>query len=225
MARVGEGGAARWDLRIVAAIGAILMVAGLIAFLWLDPTRAAEVVTEDGPVEWVQAAFLFAGWVVIVGRAVVLLARGRSAIPELLLGALLTVGITVELSLHSWVGFRIRHWHLSLRRSAGPVLPWVALSGSLIVGLAAARHVARHRRSLLPVMRSLPHCRWGQLMIAGAAGYAVTQLFEHGLERLMPRPSYFLEESLELVAALCMCLAAWERARVPTAETGETGEA
>jgi hypothetical protein len=213
-----EGVAAPWDLRVIAAIGATLLITGLGAFLWLDPARAGEVVAEDGPVEWAQAALLLAGWVVTIGRTLRLLARGRPAVPELLLGALLTVGITVELSLHSWVGFRIRHWRPSLRRSAGQVFPWVVLSISLIVGLVGARHVARHRRSLFRVVRSLPRSRWGHLTIAGAGGYAVTQLFERTLARLMPQPTYFLEESVELIAALCLCLAAWERARAPTGE-------
>jgi hypothetical protein len=214
-------GGPQWDPRTIAAVGAALLVAGLGALLWLDPIRAGKVVAEDGPVEWAQAAFLLAGWVVTLGRAFSLLARGRSAIPVLLLVALLTVGISVELSLHSWVGFRIRHWHPTLRRSAGPVLPWVVLAVSLIVGLVAVRHGARHRRSLLAVVRSLPHSQWGQLTIVGLGAYATTQLFEHRLARLMPRPSYFLEESIELVGALCLFLAAWQRARVPTDGNGD----
>ncbi len=216
-----NGGSPPWDLRVIAALGAVLLVGGLAALLWLDPIRAGEAVAEDGPVEWVQAALLLAGWVVTVGRAVSLLARGRSAVPELLLAALLTVGITVELSLHSWVGFRIRRWRPSLRRSAGPVLPWVVLAVSLIAGLVVVRHGTRHRRTLLEVVRSLPHSRWGQLTLAGLGGYAATQLFQHRLARLMPRPSYFLEESIELVGALCLFLAAWQRARMPTGENGD----
>jgi hypothetical protein len=179
------------------------------------------VVAEDGPVEWAQAALLLAGWIVIVLRAVRRLARGEGALPELLLGVLLAVGIIVELSLHSWVGFRIRHWRPSLRRSAGPIFPWVVLAVTLIVGLAAARHVARHRHAVLPVIRDLPRSRWGQLAIAGAAGYAATQLFQNPIQHLMPRPSYFLEESIELVAAVCLCLAAWQLAGAPVGEEGE----
>jgi hypothetical protein len=83
---------------------------------------------------------------------------------------------------------------------------------SLIVGLVAARHVARHRRTLLTVIRGLPRFRWGQLMIVGAAGYGATELFQNPIQHLMPRPAYFLEESIELVAALCLCLAAWQLA-------------
>ena len=216
-----NGGGLPWDLRVIAALGAAVLGVGLATLLWLDPIRAGEAVAEDGPVEWLQAALLLAGWVVTVGRAVTLLARGRPAVPELLLAALLTVGITVELSLHSWVGFRIRHWRPTLRRSAGPVFPWVVLAVSLIVGLVAVRHGVRHRRSLVGVVRSLPHSRWGQLTIAGLGGYAVTELFEHRLARLMPRPSYLLEEWIELVGALCLFLAAWQRARGPTGENGD----
>ena len=216
-----ERGGQLWDLRVIAAIGAVLLVATLVAILLLDPSRAGELVAEDGPVEWVQAGFLLTGWMVTVARAVRRLARGQSAVPELLLGALLTAGIVVELSLHSWVGFRIRHWRPSLRRSAGPVFPWVVLVVSLLVGLAAARHVTRHRRSLLRLVRNLPRSRWGQLAIAGAAGYAATQLLQNPIQHLMPRPSYFLEESIELVAALWLCLAAWQLARAPTGQNGE----
>ena len=221
MARMEERGGQLWDLRVIAAIGAVLLVAGLVALLLLDPSRAGELVAEDGPVEWVQAGFLLAGWTVTVARALRRLARGQSAVPELLLGAVLTVGITVELSLHSWVGFRIRHWRPSLRRSAGPVFPWVVLSVSVFVALAVARHLIRHRRSLLHLARTLPRSRWGQLTIAGAAGYAATQLFQDRIEHLMPRPSYFLEESIELVAALWLGLAAWQLARAPAGENGE----
>ena len=213
-----EGVAAPWDVRVIAAIGATLLVAGLGAFRWLNPVRAGAAVAEHGPVEWAQVALLLAGWVVAIGRALPLLARGQPAVPELLLGTLLTVGLTAELSLHNWVGFRIRHWRPSLRRSAGPVFPWVVLSISLVIGLAGARHVARHRRSLLRVFCSLARTRWGHLTIAGAGGYAIAQLFERPLARLMRQPTYFLEESVELIAALCLCLAAWERARAPTGE-------
>jgi hypothetical protein len=80
-----QGGAVSWDLRPVAAIGAILMVAGLVAALWLDPSQAGALVAEDGPVESTQVALLFTGWVVTVARAIRRLARGESAIPELLL--------------------------------------------------------------------------------------------------------------------------------------------
>jgi hypothetical protein len=85
--------------------------------------------------------------------------------------------------------------------------------------MAVALHLARHRRSLVRVIRSLPHSGWGQLAIAGAVGYAAVQLFQHALARFMPRPSYFLEESIELVSAFYLCLAAWQLARV-----GASGE-
>ncbi len=101
MARMEGGGGQAWDLRMVAAIGAVLLVVGLAALLWLDPHRAGQLVDEDGPVEWVQAGFLFAGWVVATACAVRRLARGQPAVAELLLVALLTIGITVELSLHT----------------------------------------------------------------------------------------------------------------------------
>ncbi len=82
--------------------------------------------------------------------------------------------------------------------------------------------MARHRRAFFLVVRRLPRSRWGQLTIAGAAGYAATQLLQDPIQHLMPRPSYFLEESIELVAALWLCLAAWQLARTPTGENGET---
>jgi hypothetical protein len=222
MARMEEGAGQPWDLRRVAAIGAVLLVAGLVALLRLDPSRAGELVTEDGPVEWVQAGLLIVGLVMILPRTVRRLARGQSAVPELLFGALLLVALTVELSLHSWVGFRFRHWRLSLRRSAGHVFPWVVLALSLLVGLAVVCHVIRHRHSLLPMARRLLWSRWGQLTIAGAGAYAVTLVFQKPIDHLMREPAYFLEESIELLGTLWLFLAAWELARAPTGENGET---
>jgi hypothetical protein len=203
----GQGGA--WDIRVVVALGTALLVAGLGAFLWLEPTRVSEVAVEHGPMEWLQAAFLLAGLVVTVGRALRRLARGRAAVPELLLGILLAVGLAVELSLHSWAGFRIRHGRFALRRSAGPVLPWFVLSVSLIGGLAAMHHLGRHSRTLLQVVRGLPRSQWGQLMIAGVGAYAASQLGERPLARLTPRQSYFLEEAIELFGTFYLFLAAW----------------
>jgi hypothetical protein len=59
----------------------------------LGPDPRGEAVAEDGPVEWLQLAFL------------------------------LTVGIIGALSLHNRVGVRIRHWRPSLRqRLASPLL-------------------------------------------------------------------------------------------------------
>jgi hypothetical protein len=221
MAGMEESGSHLWDLRVIGAIGAALLIVALAAFLWLDPRRAGELVTEDGPVEWAQAGLLLAGLAVTVPRTIRRLARGQSAATELLFGALLLAAITVELSLHSWVGFRIRHWRPSLRRSAGPVFPWVVLALSLIVALAAVCHVIHHRRSLLPMARRLPRSRWGQLTIAGAAVYAVTLVFQNPIDHLMREPSYYLEESIELVGTLWLCLAACELARTPTGEDGE----
>ena len=221
MARMAESGRQSWDPRVIGAIGAVLLIAVLAAFLWLDPRRAGELVTEDGPVEWAQAGLLVTSLLVTLPRTIRRLVRGQSAVPELLFGALLLVGITVELSLHSWVGFRFRHWRLSLRRSADPVFPWVVLALSLIAGLAVVRHVIRHRRSLLSMVRRLPRSRWGQLTIAGAAVYAVTLVFQKPIDHLMREPSYFLEESIELVGTLWLCLAAWELARTPAGEDGE----
>ena len=64
MTRTEKGGGESRDLRVIAAIGTVLVVAALGAFLRLDPTRAEAVVAENGPVEWVQAALLSspAGW-------------------------------------------------------------------------------------------------------------------------------------------------------------------
>jgi hypothetical protein len=215
---MAKGGGASRDLRVIAAIGTVVVLAGLGMFLRLDPTRAEVVVSENGPVEWVQAALLLTGWVVTVARALRLQARGRAAVPELLLGALLTVGITVELSLHSEVGFRIRHWRPSLRRSAGPVLPWVVLSVGLICALAAAGYLVAHCRAVIRVVRTLPRSPWGQLAIAGGGAYAASQVFQHRLERLTRPRSFLWEEAIELVGALCLCLAAWQLARAPTDE-------
>ncbi len=218
MTRTEKGGGESRDLRVIAAIGTVLVVAALGAFLRLDPIRAASVVAENGPVEWVQAALLLTGWVVTVGRAFRLRARGRAAVPELLLGGLLTVGVTVELSLHSQVGFRIRHWRPTLRRSAGPVLPWVVLLAGLICALAAVHHLVAHGRSVIRVVRTLPRSPWGQLAIAGAGAYAVSQIFQHRIERLTRPRSSLWEEAIELVGALCLCLAAWQLARARTDE-------
>jgi hypothetical protein len=221
MAGMEEDGGQLWDLRVIGAIGAVLLIAALAALLWLDPHLAGELVQEDGPVEWAQAGLLLVGLAVTLPRTIRRLARGESAVPELLFGALLLAAITVELSLHSWVGFRIRHWRPSLRRSAGPVFPWVVLAVTLVVALAAARHVIRHRRSLLPVARRLFRSRWGQLTIAGAAVYAVTVVFQNPIDHLLREPSYYLEESIELVGTLWLFLASWELARTPAGETGE----
>ena len=58
----------------------------------------------------------------------------------------------------------------------------------------------------------------GQLAIAGAGAYAVSQIFQHRLERLTRPRSSLLEEAIELVEALCLCLAAWQLARARTGE-------
>ena len=215
---MATGGGESRDLRVIAAIGTVVVIAGLGMFLRLDPTRAEAVVAENGPVEWTQAALLLTGWVVTVGRALRVQARGQAAVRELLLGALLTVGITVELSLHSQVGFRIRHWRPSLRRSAGPVLPWVVLSVGLICALAAARYLVAHGRSVIRVVRTLPRAPWGQLALAGGGAYAISQVFQRRLERLTRPPSFLWEEAIEMVGALCLCLAAWQLARAGTGE-------
>jgi hypothetical protein len=173
-------------------------------------------VNEHGPVEWAQAGWLLAGWLVTLGRLTRLLALGRLAVAEVLLGALLTVGISAELSLHNLAGFRIRYWRVSFRATAQPVLPWLVVSLCLLVGLTAALYVLRHRRSLLTVVRSLPRSRWGQLTLIGCGGYAASHLFERRLSRL--EPGSFIEETIELVAAVCLFLAAWQRAHAPTVE-------
>jgi hypothetical protein len=186
----------------------------LLALLAWDLGLAGRLVSEDGVVEWVQVVLLIAAAGLSGRRAISLIADGQPAAPDVLL-TFLFVGLVIgEVDLDRRLfGMRVIHTRFFTK----PAVWWpYKLLAAIVVGgvpLAVAAYTWRHRWQVWRSVLRLPVEPWGHLLVPGAAIIGFTQLFEHGLNSLLPLPPYFLEESLELVAALYLFLGTIEFTR------------
>jgi hypothetical protein len=104
-------------------------------------------------------------------------------------------------------------------------LPYRLLAVAVVVGTPLAiglYALANWRQLWLSGLDALRHA-WGRVLLAAVLTFGVAQLFERPLGHVPGFPRYFLEESLELIAAIWFVLAATDRVRALSRETGESG--
>lgn len=184
-------------------------LAALSALLAWDARMAAQMVSEDQAIEWLQVALLAGA----AGFGFVAATRRPPALDILL--ALMFVGmIELELDLDRRIfGVPV----IDKRFLMSPVFPLgIRLLVILVLaGLAGAVliYAWRRRQELGPEARTMLREPWGRLLLAGGLLLGLVQLLETRLNKLLPLPRFFVEESLELLAVLyCFVALAW-RAR------------
>ena len=147
--------------------------------------------SEHGPVEGTEVAFLLAGWMMTAWCAIRLLFGGQPIVSEMLLGTLLDGRHQRAGAERAQLG-GVPHPApavFSLRLSARLIFSWVVFSICVIIVLAVVRYMVRHRRALLGVLRGLPRSRWGQsLRWSGAGDTRSRSSSNTGSRCLMPRP-------------------------------------
>jgi len=205
------------DYALAAALTVVAM-AGVAAVVIVDLGLAGPLMSEDGPVEWLQVV-LFAGAALIAARFATLeWAARRSAAADVLLAggfAFLAIG---EMELPRLIlGKSVRIARLARDVAAG--LPRESMLVLVVAGLAVTVGVytLRHRADLVAWGRAALRTSWGRLLLLGASILVLTAVFERSLNRMvgagLPRP--LLEESFELLAALYCFLALVLRPREP----------
>jgi diketogulonate reductase-like aldo/keto reductase len=197
----------------VAAALALIAVAVLSAVALVDPPLAARLTVENGVVEWIQV-LLDAGAALLFGRDLVRTARetGRMSPLDLAIVACLIGLIIGEVDLDRIVsGTKIIA--IGFFVNARVALVWRLLAVLVVVGVPVAiglfvlvRFRAFWRESWAAVGEP-----WGRVLAVSVALSVVTEVFERELGHVPGVPHLFLEELLELVAAIGFFVAAAAR--------------
>jgi hypothetical protein len=204
---------------LVAFVLNAILLALLAVTAAVDLDLADRLTREDAAVEWLQAALfalaaVFALWTARDRRRV-----GASAVFEVLVAAMLGGLIIGEVDLDRLiVGRKIISTRFLV--DGGVWLGWRLLAAVTMAlpPAALALYAVRRRRELLVAIRCATVQSSGRVFIAGAIVFALTELFEKPLGRIPGLPRYMLEETLELVAAICFGVALYAHWRLQRAE-------
>jgi len=197
----------------VAAALALIAVVVLSAIALVDPRLAERLSAENGVVEWLQ--------VLLEGAAAVLFGRhltrnasrnGTLSPLDVVIVASLIGLLIGEVDLDRIVfGTKIISTRFFVKPSVA--LHWRALAVVVVVGVPLAIGLfalARVRRFWREGWAAIAQ-PWGKVLAAGVAILVLTELFERPLGHVPGVPRYFLEELLELVAAIGFFVAAVAR--------------
>jgi hypothetical protein len=218
-----RGGARTYTPAVALTVGFVTVMAAVTV---MDVPLAARLVSEDGPVEWLQV-ILLAGTALIAARLAALeWAEGRSGAPELLLTAGFAILAFCEMELPRRIlGKSTKISRLAREVAAGMPRETVffLLAAGLAVGLGV--YAFRYRADIVAWGWSARETTWGRLFLLGASLLVLTELFERSLNRMagagLPKP--LLEESLELLAALYCFLAMMRRRTVSGSPSARPG--
>jgi hypothetical protein len=191
----------------------LIAVAVLSAVALVDPPLAARLTVENGVVEWIQV-LLDAGAALLFGRDLVRNARetGRMSPLDLAIVACLTGLIIGEVDLDRIVfGTKIIATRFFV--NARVALVWRLLAMLVVVGVPVAIGLfvlVRFRACWLEGWAAVGE-PWGRVLAVSLAFCVVTEVFERELGHVPGVPHLFLEELLELVAAIGFFVAALAR--------------
>jgi RND family efflux transporter MFP subunit len=194
-------------VRLMSAAACVLVTIILVMLLRWDPALAAHLVREDGPVEWTQAALLVAAMVMAVACGLALARVQRPVAIDVVVAAMMAGLAIGEMDLDKRVfGMKI----ISTKFFVAPAipLPYRVLGFLLVVGppVALVLYAWRRRAELWSAGMRAPREPWGQVFLAGGAVLAFTEIFERQLGYVPGYPRNFLEEGLEVCAAVCFFL-------------------
>jgi len=198
----------------LAAALTVLTVAVVVAVTIADVGLADRLVSENGPIEWLQVA-LFTGTALIAARLATLeWAARRSGAPDLLLTAGFAFLAISEMELPRYLlGKSIKISRMTREVAAG--FPRETIFVLVVAGLAVGLGVYafRYRAHVIAWGWSALETTGGRLLLLGFSILVFTELFERSLNRMMGEdlPKPMLEESLELLAALYCFLAMMRR--------------
>jgi RND family efflux transporter MFP subunit len=193
------------DCRVVAALLAAGIIAGMLALSVHDPIFTELICVENGPVELMQAVLLAATVLLAVRQGWVASASGQPFAFEVAVAAAMAMAAIGELELDRLLfGTKVISMHFFLKPNH--TLPVRLLAVLVVVGVpfAVGIWLLRHVRELWAACwRAVPQS-WGQTAAAGFILYALVEVFEKKLKHILGLPPYMAEETLELVAATVM---------------------
>jgi multidrug efflux pump subunit AcrA (membrane-fusion protein) len=204
----------RLDCRAVAGILVLASLAVLLAVAGLDPPLAARLGAENNAVEWAQVVLTATAGVLAFRQGRAARRAGRPATLEVGIVAAMVIICIGEVDLDRvLVGTKI----ISTRFFVDPRHPLAAraLAVTVVVGapLAVGVWLLLHLRHLLRAGFEGLCQPWGQLAAFGMMLFLALEAFERPLGRIRSLPPHFLEETLELVSAICIFVGLVARGR------------
>jgi hypothetical protein len=196
----------------LAAALALTAAAVLSAVALIHPALADRLTVENGVVEWLQVLLNVAA-AFLVARLVVRDAGGRVSPLGVVMVAALVALIIRELDLDRRL-FGADVISIRFLWDSGTA-PLLRLFGAVVMigAPALAAYAFAWPRTLLREEWACLAEPWGRVFVASAVIVALTTLFERQLGRVGGVPHHFLEELLELVAAIGFLVAVAARPR------------
>jgi len=197
----------------VAAALALIAVVVLSVIALVDPGLADRFTAENGAIEWLQA-LLDAAAALLFGRHLVRNASGDGRISPLdvVIVASLIGLIIGEVDVDRLV-FGTKVIATRFFGDARVALLWRAIAAVVVVGVPVAIGIFALLRIRLCWQEGWAAIAqpWGRVLAASLALAVLTELFERPLGHVPGVPHYFLEELLELVAAIGFTVSAVAR--------------
>jgi hypothetical protein len=208
---------AEFRCETVAAALALITVIAFSALALIDPALADRFTVENGVVEWVQVLLEGAAAVVFARHMVRGAARvGRVSPLDVVIVASLVGLVIGEVDLDRVI-FGIKIISTKFFVDARVVFVWRLLAMLVVGGVplaigvfALVRVRAFWRDGWAAVAQP-----WGRVLAASVAVAVLTEVFERPLGHVPGVPRYFLEELLELLAAIGFLVAALGRRSAP----------
>jgi hypothetical protein len=197
---------------LVAVVLGLLIAVILTGALVVDPHLTERLAREDDVIESLQTAMFVLALGLALRSAWQTWGAGESPVFEVLVGAMLAGLIIGEVDLDRvLVGQKIISTRFLI--DADVWVGWRALAAVAVVGppLALAVYALRRRVELLAAVRQALAEPAGRVFLAGLVIFGLTEVFERQLGRVPGVPRYFLEETLELIAAVCFGVALYVR--------------
>ena len=205
----------RAELRCETGAAALALIAVIVlsAIALVDPGLAARLTAENGVVEWLQVLLEGAAAVLFGRHLARSTSRGGALSPLDLVIVAALIGLVIgEVDLDRMVfGTKIISTRFFVK--ANVALPWRALAVIVVVGVPLAIGLfalSRFRRFWREGWAAIAQ-PWGKVLAVGVGILVLTELFERPLGHVPGVPHYFLEELLELVAAIGFFVAAVAR--------------
>lgn len=195
--------AGRRGLAVGLALGPVTLL-GILAVA--APVLTESLASDEGPVEWLQAALGGVAAVLALVRARALIRSGQPAAFDVVIAMLLAGVALGEIELDRWLfGTRLIGLRFIFRPRKPVAWPWRALTALVVLGLPIGIAIYALTRAREVTRSGLAALRapWGRLLCAGFVLFGLTQVLERALNRVHFVSGVFVEEALELVAAGC----------------------
>jgi len=194
----------------IVALAAVAPVVALVGLAVLDPGLTAQLVEEEGPIEWTQSALCAVAAVLALLRARAEARLGRSPAFDLLIASTLATLAVGELELDRWLfGTKVIGTRFFLNPRKPVAWPWRLLTALIVVGVpaAVAVYALARLRTVVAAGAEAVGQAWGQGLLAGVVLFGASQALEPLLDRVEVVSPFFLEETAELAASACFVIA------------------